>query len=299
MDNPDGHHSLISSLLARSQFPSPGSTVRCAVSGGPDSMALLVLACAADLEVTAVHVDHGIRLGSAEEAEVVAEAARRFGAGFEAHTVDVGDTARSDLEQRMRVARQSVLGPDAFTGHTADDQAETQLINLLRGAGTAGLAGMRPGPPHPILALRRADTHGLCAALDLSPIEDPSNHDPRFVRNRVRHELLPLMQDISGRDMVPLLCRTADTLRSTADDIDAMAAALDPTDTRHLQHQPETLVISALRRWLRDDLGHPPSHAELGRVLAVVRHQTIACELAGGRRVTRSNGRLTLLPPAR
>ena len=103
-----------------------------------------------------------------------------------------------------------MLGPDAATGHTADDQAETVLANLLRGAGVHGLAGMRAGPGHPLLGLRRAETVALCELLGLDPVQDPSNDDPRFVRNRVRHELLPLCSAIAGRDVVPVLARQAD-----------------------------------------------------------------------------------------
>lgn len=285
-------HPRIVQLLEQCNFPAAGSRVDCAVSGGVDSLALLVFAVAADLEVTAVHVDHGLRPGSAAEAGVVRAAAERFGARFRAERVEV--TAGADLEQRARHARRTVLGADALTGHTADDQAETLLINLLRGAGPAGLAAMRPGPTHPILALRRADTLEVCALCDLDPVQDESNTDPRFVRNRIRHEVLPLLADVADRDPVPLLCRTADVARQVTDHLDGLATGIDPTDTRRLQAQPDVLVRSALRNWLRDERGHPPSAAELDRVLAVVHHEAAACELSGGRRVQRSDGRLCI-----
>ncbi len=264
----------------------------CAVSGGADSIALLVLARAAGLAVTAVHVDHGLRPGSADEAEVVAAAAERFGATFRAERVSIAPGA--SLEERARLARRAVLGPHALTGHTADDQAETVLVNLLRGAGPAGLAAMRPGPPHPLLALRRAETVALCRHLSLEPVSDPSNDDPRFVRNRIRHEVLPLLADVSGRDPVPLLARTADHTRAVVDDLDTLAAALDPTDCRALRAAAPSVAGAALRRWLRNERGHPPSTAEFDRVLAVVRNEAVAAELAGGRRVSRSGGRLRL-----
>ena len=282
----------VTDLLDRCTFPPTGSSVIAAVSGGADSLTLLVLACAAGLNVTAVHVDHGIREGSAVEADVVAAAADRFGAAFRSETVAV--EPGPDLEQRARIARLDALGTDAMTGHTADDQAETVLINLMRGAGVSGLAAMEPGPTHPILALRRAETVGLCATLGLEPVDDPSNRDPRFVRNRVRHELLPLLADISDRDPVPLLARTAGVARQTRSDIETMAAALDPTDTRDLVDRPVTVAHQALRTWLTDGLGHPPSAAEIDRVMAVVRHEATACELSGGRRVVRSAGVLSL-----
>ena len=117
-------------------------------------MTLMVLAIAAGCVVTAVHVDHGLRPGSAAEADVVAAAAARFGAAFRSETVEV--RIGPNLEARARDARYAVLPNDVMTGHTADDQAETMLINLMRGASSTGLAGMRPGPRRPILALRRA-----------------------------------------------------------------------------------------------------------------------------------------------
>ncbi len=285
---------MLDALLARCTFPAPGTPVRCGVSGGADSLALLVLASRAELKVTAVHVDHGLRPGSADEAAIVARAANRFGAGFESLSVTIEDG--SDLEQRAREARHSALGAGALTGHTADDQAETVLINLLRGAGIDGLAGIRPGPTHPILDLRRAETEAVCRGLDLDVVEDPSNADPRFQRNRIRHELLPLLADIGRRDPVPLLARTALVNRSIATDLDTLAAELDPTDTRALALVPATLAHRVLRRWLVDERGHPPSKADIERVMAVVRHETSACEVSGFRRVARTNGVLRVEP---
>jgi tRNA(Ile)-lysidine synthase len=283
-------------LLARCRFPAPGTAVRCGVSGGPDSLALLVLAVAAGCRVTAVHVDHGLRPGSAAEADVVARAARRFGAAFEAHRLQVG--AGPDLEARARSARRAALGPGALTGHTADDQAETVLLNLLRGAGLDGLAGFDAGT-RPLAELRRAETEALCARLGLDPVRDPTNNDPSLRRNRVRHEVLPLLCDVAQRDVVPVLARLAANCRSDADLLDELAEALDPTDCRVLRAAPEPLARRALRRWLRHGPEqHPPGTAALERVLAVVRGEVVACELPGGRRVERSGGRLRLLPSA-
>ena len=141
---------LVPDLLSRCTFPPAGAPLACAVSGGADSLALLVLAAAAGCDVTAIHVDHGLRAGSAAEAEVVRGAAARFGARFESHRVSV--RSGPNLEARARAARFAALPADVATGHTMDDQAETILINLLRGAGADGLAGMEPGGRHPLLA---------------------------------------------------------------------------------------------------------------------------------------------------
>lgn len=284
----------VADLVSRCTFPAAGSTLVCGVSGGPDSLALLVLAVAAGCEVTAVHVDHGLRAGSGAEAGVVAGAARRFGAFFRAERVTVGDGP--NLEARARHARRSVLGPGAATGHTMDDQAETVLANLLRGSGVHGLAAMRAGPTHPLLGLRRAETVALCRHLDLTPVRDPSNDDPRFVRNRVRHELVPLCSAIAGRDVVPVLARQAGALAGDADLLDALASLVDPEDARALSSAPEAVARRSVRAWLSGEGPYPPPLDAVDRVLAVARHERLATEVPGGRRVTRRGGRLTITP---
>ena len=277
-------------LLPRATFPPPGTAVTCAVSGGADSLALLALAVAAGCEVTAVHVDHGLRPGSGAEAERVAAAADRLGAGFVAERVVVG--AGPNLEARARAARYAVLPAGALTGHTADDQAETVLLNLVRGAGLDGLAGIRPGPTKPLLGLRRSETRELCVELGLEPFEDPSNADLSLRRNRVRHELLPLLDAIGERDVVAVVARQAALLGEDADLLDELAAALDPTDARALGDAPPPLARRAVRRWLRGE--HPPDAATVERVLAVARGEAKAADVGGGRRVRRSNQRLAL-----
>ena len=256
-------------LLRRCTFPPPGTDLVCGVSGGADSLALVALAVAAGCRVTAIHVDHGLRPGSAAEADVVADAARRFGASFRSVQVVVG--AGPNLEARARRARREVLGPDAATGHTADDQAETVLINLLRGAGVHGLAGMRAGPGHPLLALRRSETVALCELLGLAPVHDPSNVDRRFVRNRVRHELLPLCSEIAGRDLVPVLARQAGVLATDGDLLDAVASLVDPEDAAALAGAPAAVARRSVRDWLTGQGTYPPPLDAVDRVLEVAR----------------------------
>lgn len=257
-------------------------------------MALLLLATEWGCAVTAVHVDHGLRPGSESEAEVVATAAARFGAAFESRRVAV--QLGPDLEARARAARYGVLPRDVLTGHTADDQAETILLNLLRGAGLDGLRGMR-ATNHPILGLRRSETRGLCASLDVAVIEDPSNVDPTIRRNRVRHELLPLLDAIAERDIVPVLARQAPLLADEAAVLDDLASALDPTDAGVLAAAPPALARRAIRTWLRcgsDAEQHPPDAATIERVLAVARGEAKGTDVGGGRSVSRSRGRLTV-----
>jgi tRNA(Ile)-lysidine synthase len=282
----------LEALLGRCDLPPAGTAVTCAVSGGADSLALLALAASAGCEVTAVHVDHGLRAGSAQEAEVVGAAAARFGARFRSAQVVVHPGP--NLEARARAARYSVLPPDALTGHTADDQAETVLLNVLRGAGLDGLSGFRP-ERRPIRRLRRAETRALCDSLGLIPVADPSNDDPAFRRNRVRHELLPLAAAIAERDLGEVLARQADLLRADGALLDDLAAAVDPTDARGLAAAPDPLARRAVRAWLRSGAEcHPPDAATVERVLAVARGTIVATQVGEGRSVRRRGGRLTL-----
>lgn len=220
-------------------------------------------------------------------------AAERFGAAFRAERVEV--VAGPNLEARARAARYGVLPLGALTGHTADDQAETVLLNLIRGAGLAGLSGMAP-ERRPLLALRRAETRRLCTSLGLNPVDDPTNADPAYRRNRVRAELLPLLASIAERDVVPVLARQAAVLRAEAALLDALADDLDPTDARSLSAAPPALARRAVRGWLAagQDERHPPDLATVERVLAVARGEAKGADVGGGRRVTRSRGRLTL-----
>lgn len=262
--------------------------VTCAVSGGADSSALALLAVAHGLDVTVVHVDHGLRPDSALEATLVARLAQQLNCDFRAETVQV--QPGPNLEARARDARYAVLPADVMTAHTADDQAETMLLQLLRGAALTGLAGMRAGVRRPLLRLRRRDTVALCAQVGIDVVHDPMNHDPQFTRVRVRHDVLPLLDDVAGRDMVAVLARQAELWRDDDDLLERLAADLDATDARALAEAPIALARRAVRRWLAAPL--PPSAAEVERVLQVARGERVACELEPGRRVLRTHQRL-------
>lgn len=284
-------------LLARCTFPPAGSAVSCAVSGGADSLALLVLAVDAGCVVTAIHVDHGLRPNSAREAASVERVAAQLGAGFHAERVDVAPGP--NLEARARAARYAVLPADVCTGHTADDQAETVLLNLLRGASVPGLAAMRRGPRHPILALRRAETRALCAVRGFEPIADPMNDDPAYLRVRVRRELLPFLEQLACRDVVPVLVRQAELAADAVAAIDELSAAIDAADARAVAAAPPALARWALRQWIRATTGdqHPVDAAAIDRALGVACGDARAADLNGGWRIARTAGRLRLERP--
>jgi tRNA(Ile)-lysidine synthase len=203
-----------------------------ALSGGADSTALLAAACAvAPGRVHVAVVDHGLQDGSAERS-----AALVAGAGVPAtvHTVVVEGTG--GLEAAARRARYSALRaarphPDSpvLLGHTLDDQAETVLLGLGRGSGPRSVAGMAEWDApwlRPLLGLRRAVTRAACRAQDLPVWDDPHNADPRFTRVRLRHEVLPLLEDVLGGGVAEALTRTAAQLRDDGEALDAAAAAL-------------------------------------------------------------------------
>ncbi|MCC7105420.1 MAG: tRNA lysidine(34) synthetase TilS [Chloroflexi bacterium] len=200
-----------------------GATAVVAVSGGPDSVCLLAVVCALaarlDLNVHVGHVHHGLRPAAQQDAAAVTQLAERLGVPATVLRVDARATARarrSGVEEAARTARYQALESLAehvgavavLTGHSADDVAETVLIHLLRGSGPDGLAGMparRPlsrssmeaGPGvmllRPLVSTRRAETVAYCRLRGLPTVEDETNLDPRFLRNRVRHHLLPVL----------------------------------------------------------------------------------------------------------
>ena len=270
--------------------------MRCAFSGGADSSALVALATAAGLEVTALHVNHHSRPESDDEASRAAGIAEQLGVTF--RSIDAPLTDGPNFEARARAARRAALGADALTGHTADDQAETLLLALLRGSGATGLSAMRAGFTRPLLGLRRRDTRALCAALEIEPVQDPSNADLRFRRNRVRHEVLPLLDQVAERDVVPLVARTAALLGADDELLGELAGALDPTDAIALTAAPLPLARRAVRSWLSVE-GYPPDAAAVARVLDVAAGTFAACEVAGVGRVRRSRQRLVLDPDRR
>ena len=272
-----------------------------AVSGGPDSLGLLLLALEARLALSVHHVDHHARPTSSDDAKVVRAICERLGVTCEVHDVDVAPGA--NFEARARAERRRVLPVGSLTGHTMDDLAETVLLNMVRGAGVDGLSPMVNDPTKPLRGLRRHDLHEFVDESNVQALHDESNDDLVFRRNRVRHQLLPLMCDVAERDVVPLLARQADVLyeeRAWLDELSLADAAfdIDDVDCRTLREWPR----ARLRRWLRAKLravdatndSHPPSAAEVQRAIEVVVGDVVATQLSGARRLARSGQRLTL-----
>jgi tRNA(Ile)-lysidine synthase len=190
-----------------------------------------------------------------------------------------------------------------MTGHTMDDLVETVLLNMLRGSGVDGMSPMVDDPTKPLRDVRRRALHDFVARSPFTPLHDETNDSLDFRRNRVRHELLPVMDDVAGRDVVPLLARQASLMREERMWLDQLSNAdhvtgLHDADCRELRTWPR----ARLRRWLRVQLRsaddgdgtHPPTADEVKRAIAVVNGDAIATQLSGGRRLSRSAQHLTL-----
>ena len=281
-------------LLARCHFPAANSIADLAVSGGPDSMAMMLLAKAHGLDATVHHVDHRIRRDSRRDRDVVKRLSGTL--GYELKVYELPISPGADVEQRARISRRSALPSGCLTGHTAEDQAETLLLALGRGAGVWGLAGMAPQTGHPLLGLRRAETHRIVADAGIEIVEDSTNNDRRFRRNRVRHDVVPALDEAFERDVVPVLVRTASTMRELAEWVDDLSRDLDPSDARAVANAPKPVAVAALRSWWRRETGMEqiPDNAATDRLLAVASGAVARHDVVGGWYVRRTGGRLYL-----
>jgi tRNA(Ile)-lysidine synthase len=205
------------------RFFRPGDRVAAAVSGGADSVALLELLLDArdrlGIVVSVAHFNHRLRGADSDaDAEFVAAlAASRKIQFFGAQAQSTHDSNIEALARRDRYAFFRGIPGKVATAHTADDQAETVLGRILRGGASAGLAGILPVMDdivRPLLDTRRADLRSWATARGLTWREDPSNSDPRFLRNRLRHELIPQLERDYNPNIVNVLGHTADVARA-------------------------------------------------------------------------------------
>ncbi|QYN35519.1 tRNA lysidine(34) synthetase TilS [Pseudonocardia sp. DSM 110487] len=306
----------VRAALASLPAPHRDAPVLVACSGGADSLALAAatVAVRGRAAVHAAVVDHGLQDGSAKRAVATAELLEGLGIPATVRPVEVG--GKGGIEAAARRARYAALRaarphPDApvLLGHTLDDQAETVLLGLGRGSGARSLAGMRAWDEpwcRPLLGVRRAVTRAACAAAGLPVWDDPHNTDPRFTRVRLRHEVLPLLEDVLAGGVAEALARTARQLREDGEALDAVAAEL-----LGRAHEPETGLLiapladvpSALRRrvlraWLSTAgvTALTDEHLRAADVLAGHGPDRGGVALPGGLELVRAHGRLSLRP---
>jgi len=244
----------------------PGERVVVAVSGGPDSLALLSvlreIVPAFPLHLTVAHFDHGWRAESRADRDFVASMAATWGYDFRTARAadDLPHTENAARGARYAYLRQVAADTNSTAvalGHTQDDQVETLLLHLLRGSGSKGLGAMRRRDgdlARPLLDISRADIEAYLAQLHLTPIRDATNDDPRFTRNRLRQQLMPAIDafDPAARD---LLARTADILSEEDRLIEAQLANLPDdiaTNRDAFARLPPALQRRVIRRLVPD-----------------------------------------------
>ena len=230
-------------LLDRWEMIPRGSRVLCAVSGGADSMCLMhwlwSLRTERGFEVLAAHFEHGLRgEESLRDAAFVKTQCDALQIPFEGGSGDVRSYASvhgMGIEEAARILRYRFLEETAerlrceriATAHTADDNAETILLNLCRGAGTRGLAGIPPVRGkliRPLLQTSREEVEAYLALEGIPHVEDSSNGDDAFTRNRIRHRVIPLLKE-ENPSFLRAAARTAEILREDDDCLNRMALA--------------------------------------------------------------------------
>ena len=235
----------VTATTRRHEMFARGETVLVACSGGPDSVCLLHalhrLRRLLRIRLAVFHFDHRLRDGSADDAAYVERQAGRLGLPFALREATDQPGRGESVEAWARYARYAALteaaadtgATRAAVGHTLDDQAETVLLGLVRGGGVEAVAGMPAvgtAPPlgfpivRPLLEVTRDEVLGFCRALRLRPREDPSNLDRRFLRNRLRHEVLPVLEASLDRNVKATVARIAENVRADVGYLDAVAS---------------------------------------------------------------------------
>lgn len=314
----------------RLQLPFKNETTVIGVSGGADSVALLLAldeltdASKLDLKLIVSHVDHQLRKTSREDARWVKKLAEDLGLQVFISRVNV-PSRRENLEQAARRARYEAFAKLAqkqraklvLTAHTRDDQAETILFNLLRGSGAEGLSGMEAVRPlkqnretmlvRPFLSwARRADTERYCRDRNIDVRQDEMNEDQTFTRVRIRRHLLPLMKTFNPR-INEAITRTGELLKDDSEALNRAAGRLlqlsvDESTKRNqlrtdlLAGAPPALRRRALRLWLEGRRGHLRrlefAHVAALENLVIENRGGRTIELPGGASVSRKRGLL-------
>jgi tRNA(Ile)-lysidine synthase len=307
--------SVVRSALGAPGAPPEGATVVAALSGGPDSVSLLDALVTASangrLQVVAAHLDHHLRPSSGDDARFCRALCDRLGVRLHVGSADVRSRAQRDkggLEQAARQARYAFLrrvkdeeGATAIAlAHTRDDQAETLLLRLLRGAGSRGLSAMRARAGdlwRPLLGMARDEVLSHLRARGLGFREDPSNSDAVHVRNRVRHELLPYLESRFNPRVREALARSAALLAEEAAFIEGQAETLVARAGRRgggevvlpreaLRTAPPAVARAAVRQVLEETGGRRAlAHGHVERVLALA-----ASAAPSGRRLPLTGG---------
>ena len=295
----------------RSALP-PGSRVLCAVSGGADSVCLLDLVRSlGDVECACAHYDHGLRPDSAADAAFTARLSEDWGVPFYTERGDVAALAREkglSLETAARQARYAFLyrtaaawGADRIaTAHTMNDNAETVLFRMARGTGLRGLTGIpteRGLLVRPLLGATRQQIEAYLRQREIPWAEDATNAADDAARNRVRHHVLPALEQVHP-GALENMDRMIRSLREDEEYLTERAAEWlakqgDEISAAELEALPRSISVRALRLWLGGDL----SAERIDAVLRLCNASPSAVAELPGRRIWRRGGKLTLKPP--
>jgi tRNA(Ile)-lysidine synthase len=288
------------------------------VSGGRDSAVLLhALVKAGFRELIVCHLDHSLREESADDARFVKQQANEYRLMYESDVEDVSALSKErklSIETTARQARYAFFAqvarahwcPRLIVAHHADDQVETFLFNLLRGSGATGLGAMRPVSireehggrlevHRPLLPVWREEIIAYAQEHRVKFREDASNQDRKFLRNRIRHDVLPLLSKTLERDVRRALWRSAEIIGAEGD---CLASQTPPVNEPELNVADVRALPLALRRrvihaWLRSRDIPDVSFDDVEAVEGLVESTRIAkVNVAGGRHVRRRSGRL-------
>ena len=317
MPTTDSSHQVKSALSTfLSSRVEPGDVVLIGVSGGADSLALAAAAAslASSLSVTFVPiiVDHQLQTGSAEVARQAAHECTKLGLARQlVAPVSVVESGEG-LEAAARNARyeafhQAISETGAIAimlAHSLEDQAETVLMRLSRGSGTRSIAAMSPDQGviwRPLLNTSRATLRSAAQEQNLNVFDDPHNLDSRFLRVRVRNEVMPILRDVLGERVDEALARTASLSRDDADALDAIAEkelqkrVIDnELDIEGLAQLPRAIATRCIRIWLSVRGVNQAAFEHIDAVwrLATDPRVTGPVKVAGGVDVSKASGRL-------
>ncbi len=300
---------------------SPADCHLLGLSGGRDSVALLHMLLEAGYRTLILcHLDHGLRPESPGDAELVQKLGRQHGLEVLIARENVGEEARRrqcSIETAAREVRYEFFAraarhfhcPRLFLAHHADDQVETLLFNLFRGAGAGGLAGMRvdcrvqtAGTElrllRPLLGVWREEIDAYIAAHSLEFRDDPSNRDPAHTRNRLRHQIIPALEEAFGRGIRHSIRRTSELLRSEDDWMRAqIGIPPEKLSVPELKKMPEALQRRFIHAWLL--LHHVPNAGfdAVERVRSLLFTSTAKTNLPGSIHVRRKAKEIFLEKP--
>ena len=296
----------LQSLIREYDMISSGDTVICAVSGGADSMALLwsmyLLREKLGIDLQAAHFNHGLRGRESDRDEAFV---RDFCQGFQIplHVGSAPVTAgKKGLEAAAREARYgffATLPGKIATAHTADDNAETVLMHLVRGTGLKGLGGITPvrgALIRPMLNVTRREVLAFLESYSVGYITDSSNETDDFLRNRLRHQVMPVLCRENPR-LAENLSAMAQDLRRDSDALESLAKQ-QPMSVSALQQQPLPIRNRAIARFLEENGVKEPerAHIDLARQLLEADNPSARGDFPGGVTVTRNYDTLQVLP---